>query len=256
MKSPIIFAAALAAGMLCANDAVIFHVNFDGNNIDPVIAKGTKLSANGSKIGFDTKKVTGFNGKGGAIKLDKTLAAKWYVNNNFKQKGGTVSLWISPVDWQVADKSEHLFFQANMRDFDLRLMRDKNSDERIIFRITAAGFPGKNKTYFATASIADWQPGTWHKVDLVWNESFMRIYVDGKLQSYSPQRNGKGAVYSTTKLPSGTAFPDKTLYGGISLNVPRPVNAAEQTAFDELKIRDRVLNADEIAAVYKQERSE
>lgn len=257
MKTKLIYVAFLAAAMLHAEDAsLIFRVNFDGENINPVVAKGTKVAANGSKIGFANRKVTGFDGKGGALKLDKKTAAKWYVNKNINQKCGTVSLWISPVNWQVSDKSEHLFFQANMRDFDLRLMRDKNSDERIIFRITASGFPGKVKTFFATASIAEWKPGTWHKVDLVWNESFMRIFIDGELQSYSPQRAGKGAVYSTTKFPAGTTFPDKTLYGGITLNVSRKINPAEETAFDELQIRNKISTPDEINAAYKQERGE
>ena len=89
MKTKLIYAAFLAAAMLHAEDAsLIFRVNFDGENINPVVAKGTKVAANGSKIGFANRKVTGFDGKGGALKLDKKTAAKWYVNKNINQKCG------------------------------------------------------------------------------------------------------------------------------------------------------------------------
>lgn len=246
----LLFAVVMGAGILAAAGELIFHVSFDHDSIHPDSAAGTKTAHNNSGIGFANKKTVGINGKGSAIILDKSMAAKWYVNKNLNQKQGTVSLWISPVNWQVSGKSRHLFFQANMRDFDLRLMRDQNSDERIIFRITAAGFAGKNKTYFATAKIADWQPGSWHKVDLVWDETFMRIFIDGTLQPYAPAVKGKGAVYCTTKFPAGTAFPEKTLFGGISLNVPEKLNPGEKTAFDELKIYNYPMTPEEVRENY------
>lgn len=246
----LLFAVLMSAGIIVNAGEMIFHVSFDNDSINPDIAAGTKVARNNSTIGFAGKKIAGANGRGSAIVLDKSMAAQWYVNKNFNQKQGTVSLWINPVNWQVATKSRHLFFQANMRDFDLRLMRDNNSDERIIFRITAAGFPGKIKTFFATAKIADWTPGAWHKVDLVWDESFMRIFIDGTLQNFSPAANGRGAVYSTTKFPEGTNFPEKTLYGGIAVNVPDKFNPAEKTAFDELKIYNYPLTPEEVRENY------
>ena len=216
----------LLSGAEKVDPALLFKVTFDGYSTDADFAKGKKQAQNGNQFELNLRMFQGVNGKGNALAMDKSEQLQWNAVKNVDPRQGTVSLWLSPVNWQVAAKSEHRFLQIFTNDFHLQLRRDKNSDERIVLYIHSPKISGSKKAYYATAHIdpAKWSKNSWHKVDITWDARGMKLYIDGILQQARRNMITKvdsgtriGPVYPETAFPPETFFPDQVKYGIIRL---------------------------------------
>lgn len=237
--------------------SLLFQVSFDGYTVNADHAAGKKKANNEDKFELNLRMFPGVKGKGNAIAMDKTEEVVWDIRKNFNPAAGTLSFWLSPINWSVQTKSQHRFLQLYANDFNLMVMREKTSDERIILYLNSK-FPGSAKSFYATAHIdpVKWSKGSWHKIDVTWDNTGMKLYVDGILQqpqsrTLTVNDNLKvGNIYPHTRFPENTRLPEKARFGVIRLGAIMNVNPEERTAYDNVEIRNRVLSAAEILKEY------
>lgn len=238
--------------------SLLFQATFDGYTVNADYAAGNGRAKNENKFELNLRMFPGVKGKGNAVAMDKTEEIQWDIRKNFNPSAGTLSFWLSPVNWSVPTKSQHRFIQLYANDFNMMVMREKTSDERIILYLNSK-FPGSAKAFYATAHIdpVKWSKGSWHRIDVTWDNTGMKLYVDGILQqpksrTLTVNDNLKvGNVYPHTKFPENTRLPEKVTFGVIRAGAVIKVNPEERTAYDNIEIRNRVLSAAEILKEYQ-----
>ena len=141
---------------------------------------------------------------------------------------GTVSLWVSPVDWDGKDKKCHLFFSAAGEKQQMILYKYHSGDKILFF------YNSEGKITALEFNIGNWKPGEFHHLAASWNSNEITLYVDGVLRQSKP-------LALKAKNPF-TAFTVGTLnYWG---------NDIGKTLIDELKIYDKAIPSDEVAKEY------
>ena len=255
----ILFLAALTLNAAEKRDpSLLFQVTFDGYTVNADHAAGKGKAKNEDKFELNLRMFPGVKGKGNAIAMDKTEEVQWDIRKNVNPSAGTLSFWLSPINWSVPTKSQHRFLQLYANDFNLMVMREKTSDERIILYLHSK-FPGSAKSFYATAHIdpVKWSKGSWHKIDVTWDNTGMKLYVDGILQqpksrTLTVNDNLKvGNIYPHTRFPENTRLPGEVRFGVIRLGAVMKVNPEERTAYDNVEIRNRVMSAAEILKEYR-----
>ncbi len=251
----------LAAALLpaAAFAGKIFEVDFDDYGVAPGIAKGDKRVYKFKDADLQLRMFPGVNGKGNSINLANSECVEYLMPGNFNPKCGTVSLWVSPVNWKLSDPEWQVFFFAWQKDFQLRI--HKLAPHYIKATIVHRPAGGKQQaiTVQARCNTADWSPGRWHKIDVTWDEENIRLYIDGKVPEKTPITVGKSGRVGPTR-PAGTFktrqnLPDASGRFCIGTRSDwqkrKEVNRAHKTAIDSLTIHDRILSAAEIQKEYE-----
>ena len=147
---------------------------------------------------------------------------------------GTISFWCKIINWDVWDKDYHVFFRA--RGGDAELILYKVPDPMFSFLIgPLRSVDGKKVWVEMRGNVSRWKRDEWHFVTAVWD-------------------NGKGALYLDGKLARAREIPcmpgDFVRFGAGGLYPAKWRGKPGNSAIDELKIYDRALTAEEIAAAY------
>ena len=236
MKKVAFFAAVLASGVMFAADAPVFYASFD----EDYHGKGAgEKAVNGAHAQKELPAlIEGFSGKAALIGAsdDKTQAfnilypAAGILNANC----GTISFWCKIINWDVWDKDYHVFFRA--RGGDAELILYKVPDPMFSFLIgPLRSVDGKKVWVEMRGNVSRWKRDEWHFVTAVWD-------------------NGKGALYLDGKLARAREIPcmpgDFVRFGAGGLYPAKWRGKPGNSAIDELKIYDRALTAEEIAAAY------
>lgn len=227
---------------------LLFHATFDSYNVTADFAKGDPKSTSFKNPDLQFRMFPGIKGKGNSLRLQNEFCA-WHMPGNFNTVQGTVSVWVSPQTWKMAEKKFQIFFEARQNDF--RLILYKYSDPPYLTAYLQSG--KKNYAVNARALDADWTTGRWHNLTAVWNKNELKLYVDGRLPArYSPP--GIMPAYPDMKFGKAPDFPPPAANGFIALgnlfNGFR-VDKKDATALDELKIYDRCLSPLEIRTEYE-----
>jgi hypothetical protein len=213
-----------------AQDPLVLYVPFDGTCEAALAAPGVKVSSAG-EVGF----AEGMLGQGAVITAD----CRYAVGDAFPVSGGTFAAWIKP-SWPGNDATGRtLMCIYGPPDQPDAWMRN-------LWSITAGGgavhffiFPKEGgKSTDIAASIADWQPDSWHHVAATWawigsaGKAQMRLYLDGTLAA------------EATDLTIDAGQP------GPVLDIGRDSDASPDYAeavYDEVFLYARPLTAEEIA---------
>jgi hypothetical protein len=149
-------------------------------------------------------------------------------NGNVDNEGGTFSLWIQPVDWDGAEKTDNSFFQLRAAgSWPNRLQLFKNGYFLRFLFTNAAGIETN-----IGAVINTWKKGEWHHVAGTWGEGQTTMYVDGRLIDKAFYEGG-------LEVPDGTP-----LYVGSDL----PGGASSAGAnISKFAVLERVLAPEEIS---------
>ena len=144
--------------------------------------------------------------------------------------GGTVEMWVCPLDWKPEDTEFHVFFDTRNEG---ALYLYKYYDGTRLLTLTCANINGP---YSSSAfDVKDWKPGQWHHLAGTWSPLGVMTYVDGK---------PAGSLPVSGSLP--IALGERFRIGDHPWHLPRQ----SASLIDEVRIYDRPLSAAHIAAHY------
>lgn len=253
----------LLAVLLCSaglRAEVIFALDFDDYSVKPGIAAGDPSPRDFTETDLQLRMFPGVNGKGNSLNLANSETLTYASAGNFEPRQGTVSLWISPQNWQMQESGWQVFFHANQRNYWFRIFRIWPN--YIGASVYYNHSPGKAKAFSigvqARVKPEDWKPGVWHKIDVTWNEERMNLYIDARIPEKTPTIIGDRSVPPTSPqktYPTPMQFPEAN--GNFSIGLQAAwqkrdtVNSEHKTAYDSVVIHNRLLNAAEILAEYE-----
>lgn len=225
---------------LPADDAggLLFHASYD-SALDADVARGdsdaTVLESDGDR---EPRLVKGVLGKGVLV---PRRGLRYEAHGNLSSAEGTIEFWFQPVDWDGSDGLMHHLFGTDMKPkchmLIYRYMRTKRKIGGIFGQFAfyiRGGDPqdAKHSLVIPRTRVSDgWKRSEWHHVVGTWGKQQARLYVDGALVG---QAHGK--------LPSDEPRTFTVSGNGADKGVANVI--------DELRIYDRVLKLQEIAAHY------
>ncbi len=236
----------------------LFEVDFDDYGVVPGIA-GDKRVYRFKDGDLQLRMFPGVNGKGNSLNLANSECVEYLMPKNFNPKGGTVSLWVSPVNWKLSDPEWQVFFFAWQKDFELRIHKLAAHYIKATIVHRPAGSAMQAITVQARCDAKEWSAGRWHKIDVTWDNENIRLYIDGKVPPKTPISVGKSGRVGPTR-PAGTfkIKPDLPQAAGRfcigtrhDWQKRKQVNREHKTAIDSLTIHDRILSAKEIQQEYE-----
>ena len=220
---------------------LLLHSSFDKFSTAPDYAASSQTVTSGIPQELQMRMYKDPANKLNAVMLNNKEFIGYTHQDNFNPQCGTISFWVKPVNWKMSDNHYfQTFFEVRSGDCAYRL---------IIYKVNAANLlnatlMNSGKQY--TVRIrTQWLPGEWHKVDFVWNSRSMKLYVDG----VPPASGTRGEVI----FKEDPAFPASIRWATLRLNYFQSwrVNPEWCTAYDDLKIYNRILSPAEILRAYE-----
>ena len=111
---------------------------------------------------------------------------------NLDLAAGTISFWVKPVNWSDDDRRYVAFLNVFGRErktnkgFGLSIdTSDTPQSARTHISLGSRSRDPDYKLYLALGK-AEWNPQTWHKLDVTWDAKHLAIYVDGVLSNRQP----------------------------------------------------------------------
>ena len=151
---------------------------------------------------------------------------------------GTVSFWVSPMDWDGKDAGRfHVFFRAAGANANLMVYRYFQGSDLLFLMGLPNGPTGKEANTCARCDVRHWRRGEWHHVAATWGGGSMRLYADGALaHQIEPKPDAR------VKNPF-----DRLGVGGLGdWKTPQ-----DHSLVDELRLYDRMLSGDEVLALFR-----
>lgn len=219
---------------------LLLYSSFDKYNTTPDYHASAQIKVGGIAKDLQLRMFPSMKDDGNSVCLNNKERITYSVPGNFKPDGGTVSFWVNLQNWSLSDTTWfNSLFEVSSAPSQYRFViyKYRNHKDSITFYLQS----GKHACSLY-AKTTGWKKDTWHKIDVVWNQKEVKLYVDAKLTTN----------YQTKKLPAGMVLP-KTVKGAlITLNSQAGWrhNPAWITAYDELKIYDRCLTGEEIGKEY------
>ncbi len=199
---------------------LIFHAPMDGSVEAMAVGNGSPTEVEGA-VEFREGKIGQalLAGDGGAL-------VHYQTAQNVMRTGGTVAMWVRPLDWTDAAGTFHSFFEV------------KDPGWLVLYRyyqggiLTLMGSGGRDyRTAFARN--LGWEPGQWHHIAGTWRPSGIEVYIDGEREGFAP------------RPPMPDQWPETFRVGDHPWHVPRD----EQTLIDDVRVYSVPLNEEQIARV-------
>ncbi len=221
----------LAASCASAQLKPVLRISYD-NGFDGVGIKGTVV---GTAVG-KPELVPGRSGL--VMKTGETTGYIEYPTEGILSRlGGTVEMWVSPLDWKHDDKVTHFFFDASGKgSVSLAAYPAANPDYERNLQVTASNGISGDQPAWITLPVKDWAQDQWHHIAATWSDtSGVMCYVDGKPAGASP-------VLVSGSMPEalGKIFSIGDHYG-------KP-GEASSVLVDDVRIYSRALSPADIAA--------
>jgi len=246
MKKIFTGAFCVLAAVLCpaqeGNSGPIFAADFDSFSPRASFAAGD-AAAGGLKTGLEERKFPGVAGKGNAVCLKAAERITWSAHKNFDPRHGTVSFWIAPQEWNYEKKGLTTFFETRFGEYYFAVYEENKYGT---FSFVICTFKPKYREIGQVRfrmPAKEWKMGVWHKIDAVWDENMMALYFDGAL--------AKTFSKNPCRFSAPVRFPGTAPGRWMQLGWGTRLAVQDTTAFDDLKIYDRVLSADEIKREYE-----
>jgi len=242
MKKLLSVFALAAAALSAAEPGLLLHAGFDKKTTVPDFVQNPKTQTKGVGPELGQRLCQGPDGKLEAVCLDNRQFVEYTHTGNFDPRRGTVSFWVKPVNWKMSAVGHfQTFFEVRSGDSKYRLIVNKDmSRDQLCFTIVNGKWRGT--VYFAPTR---WGTDRWHKIDCTWDARGMKLYVDGETPKPGSTRE--------KIFEEDPKFPESIRWASMRINFFSgwKVDPDWQTAYDELKIYDRVLSPEEIRAGYE-----
>lgn len=235
--------AAALSGAAEKENGLIFSADFDKLSAQAGFAAG-KSENGGIKSDLSARKFSGVAGKGNAVCLKATERISWSAYKNFDPQQGTISFWIAPQKWEYTKKGLTTFFETRFGKYYFGIYEENRYGT---FSFVICTYQPK---YVEIGQVRfrmpakDWQMGKWHKINAVWNDKMMALYLDGvpaKTYSKNPCTFSKPVQFPATA-------PGRWMQLGWGHKTLQ-----DSTAFDDFKIYNRVLSVAEIKEAYEKD---
>ena len=233
---------------------VLFHTNFNNYNVTASFSKGKAKSIN-FRGDLQLRMYPGVNGKGNAITLLANERCAYDARGNINPKAGTISFWFSPLNWKTSKQGRVELIEIRSKGFSFKIIKEKHPYQLLAI-LDAVDPNGKAIRHYVRTPmwLPDWNTGKWHHAAVTWNDSNLKIYIDGVLPPNTKPDKSKGWFGgNTSKKFAPTVLPE-IADGYISIG-PRfnrsHLNPDDKTAFDEFTIFNRQLSAEEIRKEYE-----
>lgn len=234
---------------------LLFELAYDNFSVNANYAKGDPKCLSFKTPDLQLRMFPGIDGKGNALCLENTEYCFYKMKGNFDPRQGTVTLWVNPQNWKTGVKKFQSFFRADLpqNGYTMKIYKEMWPNW-ISFNIAYKNAPGTVKEFTTRVPVDEVQwTGKWHRIDATWNEQGMRLYIDG----VSGANNMAKSIYPECKFSTPVAFPEASSSEIITIGTPEyelvsPYSDPKQkTAFDEIRIYDRVLGDVEIRQGYE-----
>ena len=201
----------------------VLTLSFD-KDLNGVGSRGTTIR--GTPVGKPIL-VDGKFGK--ALKSGSTTGFVDYPTEGIlNPRGGTIEMWVCPLDWLPEDGKFHTFFDVRGKGHLYLYKYWMGTD---LLMLTCSNLQGPYGSSGADARA--WKPGQWHHVAGTWSPRGVMVYVDGKPAGKDPVEGS---------LP--TAFGPTFRIGDQPWQFPRSTSSL----IDEVRIYDRPLTPAHLAA--------
>lgn len=237
---------------------LLFEASFDDYSANAGFSAGNRQVRGLTEPDLQLRMFPGIGPKSNALVLDNSETCRWDLKKNLNPKQGTVSFWVQNLNWQMNMPERQMFFYAYQKDFQILIWKMWSPYLNVLIEASPGG-KRQGFTLAARVDPAQWN-GKWHKIDLTWDKSDYKLYLDGVIPQKTPLLIGKKAVPPTApqkKFPPDTVFPDSRSDGMIGLGLwpvwkkSKMFDHSHRTAFNKLKIYDRVLSPAEIFQAYR-----
>lgn len=165
---------------------------------------------------------------GQALKSGPGTGYLHFPSTLLKATSGTVEMWVSPLDWQPADKEFHAFFDCRGDNGSVYLYKYVDGNNLLMLACPMMAGP-----YFSSPFPLTWKPGEWHHIAGTWSANGVLAYVDGK---------PAGPMPVEAQLPAKLG--DSFLIG----DHPWQLERQTSSLVDEVHLYDRALSPAHIAA--------
>lgn len=235
MKKNIFCVLMLGMVSLYAGQAPVFYASFD-EDYHGKAGDGTQLKGKHSQKELPALQ-PGVSGKAAEVGASEDRKQEFNVvypaKNVLSAQKGSVSFWCKSLNWDTADKDYHVLFRA--RGGDAELLIYKVPDPMISFLIGPLRSENGKKIWTELRGKAtSWKRDEWHFVTVTWGDGKGTLYLDGKSVRRREIPNMPGEFI---RFGAGGLYPARWPKSGKSM-------------IDELKIYDRVLTPEEVAAEY------
>ena len=220
--------------------ATLFRASFDNYTTTPDFAAGGKTTPGGIQSDLQMRMNQGEGTMKNVLSLTNPECVTYKLNGNFRPDRGTVSFWVRPANYTLADiKTFQMFFRAEAANYTFLVYKYPQRPDVVLFYLKAGDI-----AKFVCGDASKWRAGDWHKVDVTWDPNGMQIYLDGLLS--------RGM-----KHVSPLDLPHELKGGMMSLNRQEGFNPTvdgRETGYDALEIYDCKLSAKEIFENYRKVR--
>ena len=226
----------------------LFKTDFDNFNVTAGIAKGSPVSKSFKNPDLQLRMFPGAgNGKKNGICLENTEYLSYPLKGNLDTRQGTVSFWVSPRNWKLSDAGPQVFFTANCYEkdshFSMLLYKYRKNEVSFYYEYKTPGTK-RAKHLIATVKVPDsqWKKDSWHKLDGVWDQWGLKLYIDGKFAAERKFRSNEKIVLPSVQkgqIMLGSSF----IWKGMSRTA--------LTGYDDLVIYARCLTPAEIRRGYE-----
>ncbi len=158
-------------------------------------------------------------GEGGAL-------LHYATEGNLHRTGGTVEMWVCPLDWTGDEDEFHVFLEA------------RDPGWLVFYRYYQGGIltllgtgEGSGSYRSAGGPRIEWVPGEWHHIAGTWRKSGLEVYVDGERTGFCPNPLIPADLAGTFRIGDH----------------PWHVARTRQTLIDEVKLYSTPLDAESIA---------
>ncbi|MBO7742194.1 MAG: hypothetical protein J6S21_06530, partial [Victivallales bacterium] len=225
--------------------SLLFKATFDTYSVTAEKGKGGCKSTNFVPDNLMLRMHPGVAQVGNALTLNNRESAIYPNKDNFDWRKGTISLWVSARNWLPSKKKFQIFFQSKFTH-DTRFIVYKFVDPAHLRFIIVV----KNKQIgyvHVPLKDSEWQPDVWHKIDAVWDEKSMALYLDGNLAAQQPYTHNPFQYRSPLEIPDEV----QPRFMQIGMDSSFGHDPDDVTAFDEVEIYDRMLTPAEIRQGYE-----
>ena len=206
---------------------LLFYCSF-GRSTDADYAVGdAKCEAFGPA---EERFAQGIEGKGVRVGYDasqkKLFQLRYKANKNVLYRQGTFCFWMKSENWSPDSRKYCHLIAARNTENNRQIMVCKYDGPNLNFLI------GEKNNTIAHANLSGLKSGQWHHLAAAWDESGQKLYLDGKLTELTGR----------SEMMPEMAF-NQLLLGYRGWDVEDGVSV-----IDELRIYDRPLSGEEIAA--------
>jgi hypothetical protein len=237
------------AGGASAEEHLLFHVSYNGQSPRADFAGGNADSTNFTR---NLQYLTAPGVSGIGLQTEDNESCNYEMKGNYDPEEGSLGIWVRPENWRPSEGRPYVFFAAEIPG-RYRMLLCKNAGSPDLVYEVSLEDPEK-ETCRVRYNVGFWRPKEWHKVDVTWSATNLKLYIDGDFMA--PKEENREKEKESWPARETFAFPEAEAGGYISINPNnyfkgrQDSTAADKTVVDEIKVYGRARSAEQIKKAF------